>query len=142
MVNTLDSMVGYKNERYRRFGWASARIDDAINFVPARLSVIVISLSAWLLNAEAGGRALTTAIQEGAHHSSPNAGFLEAAFAGALAVKLNGPAYYGSVLVGKPYIGAAFGPVRMDHTRQACMLMCLAALVSLLMCWAISVLLR
>jgi adenosylcobinamide-phosphate synthase len=142
MVNTLDSMVGYKNERYRRFGWAAARIGDAANFVPARLSVIVISLAAWLLNAQAGGRALTTAIREGAHHSSPNAGFPEAAFAGALAVKLNCPNLYGGVLVDKPHIGAAFGPVRRDHVRSACQLMVLASLMSLLICGTLSVIWR
>lgn len=141
MVNTLDSMVGYKTERYRRFGWASARIDDAANFVPARLSVIVISLSACLLRIAAGGRALATALREGSHHSSPNAGFPEAAFAGALAVKLNGPNLYGGVLVDKPYIGEAFGPVRADHIRYACELMFLAAIVSLLICSTVSILL-
>ena len=140
MVNTLDSMVGYKNQRYRRFGWAAARIDDAANFVPARLSVIVISLSARLLNADAGRRAMTTAINEGAHHSSPNAGYPEAAFAGAMAVRLNGPNFYGGVLIDIPYVGAAYGPVRLHHVRHACELMCLAALASLLICWLVSML--
>ncbi len=135
MVNTLDSMIGYKNERYRRFGWAAARIDDAVNFVPARLSLLIISLSARLLNANSAKRAITTAIQEGSHHSSPNAGYPEAAFAGALAVKLNGPNYYGGDLVKKPYIGIRFGTAKVGHIEKACQLMQFSALIAALFAW-------
>jgi adenosylcobinamide-phosphate synthase len=126
MANTLDSMVGYKNEIYFRFGKASARIDDILNFLPARLSVLFISLATQILSG-AGVRSLKTAVLEGAHHSSPNAGFPEAAFAGALAVKLNGPNYYQGKLVNKPFIGVHFGQTKPAHIRKACDIMLLSA---------------
>lgn len=119
MFNTLDSMVGYKNDTYAEFGKVSARIDDIANFIPARLTVPVIALAAQILNGT-GRRSLATAGAEGAHHSSPNAGHPEAAFAGALGVKLNGPNYYHGKLVDKPYIGLDFkAPVIMDVFRAA-----------------------
>ncbi len=128
MVNTLDSMIGYKNERYARFGKVAARFDDGVNFLPARLSIPAISLAATLLS-RSGGRAFKTALIEGAHHSSPNAGYPEAAFAGTMAVRLNGPNYYGGVLVEKPYIGVRFGQVRNIHIRRACDLMLLSSVI-------------
>ena len=126
MVNTLDSMVGYKNPRYWEFGRASAKIDDAANFLPARLSVPFIALTAQLL-ARNGKRTLVTAMKEGDKHSSPNAGFPEAAFAGALGVWLGGPNVYHGQVVNKPVIGYRFGPVNPDHIRQACHFMMLTA---------------
>lgn len=129
MVNTLDSMVGYKNERYFHFGRASARLDDAVNFVPARVSVPIIVLAAQALS-RSGMRALKTAWTEGRNHTSPNAGRPEAAFAGALRVKLNGPNTYGGILVKKPYIGVRFGAVRIDDIKKACDLMMLCSLFS------------
>ena len=138
MVNTLDSMVGYKNERYRRFGWAAARIDDMANFIPARLSIFIISLGTRLLAAGKGRRALVTAMKDGSRHKSPNAGYPEAAFAGALGVKLNGPNYYGGVLVEKPYIGIDFGPVKVHHIKKSCELMMVAAIISLVLTWGVA----
>ncbi len=130
MVNTMDSMVGYKNERYHRFGRAAARIDDMANFVPARLSVPIIALAAGIFAPGKGRASLKTAVREGSRHSSPNAGYPEAAFAGALAVKLNGPNYYGGVLVAKPYIGTAFGGAETDSILNACQLMMLSAVIA------------
>ena len=126
MVNTLDSMVGYQNETYRQFGKASARIDDVLNYLPARLTVAVVSLVGGIL-AGRGKRIFQTAIAEGAHHSSPNAGYAEAAFAGALAVKLNGPNFYQGKRVEKPYIGVRFGDTSAGHIKKACDLMLLSA---------------
>ena len=138
MINTLDSMVGYKNRRYWRFGWAAARIDDLANFIPARLSILIIFLASRVLDAGRGRSALTTAINEGANHSSPNAGYPEAAFAGALHIKLNGPNMYGGVLVDKPHIGVDFGLVRIDHIRKACELMILATGLSGFIAWSVA----
>lgn len=135
MVNTMDSMVGYKNERYRRFGTAAARIDDVANFVPARLSVLFIALSTHLLNRQHGKRALKTGLTEGHRHSSPNAGYPEAAFAGALGVKLNGPNYYHGKLVDKPFLGERFGPVTLVHIQQTCRLMLMASFFSATLFW-------
>ncbi len=137
MINTMDSMVGYKNDRYLRFGRAAARIDDIANFIPARLSVPIIALATELLAPGNGRQALQTAKAEGRRHSSPNAGYPEAAFAGALAVKLNGPNYYGGVLVEKPYIGAAFGVAGVAHIRKGCQLMMLSAVLSMALAWMV-----
>jgi len=128
MINTLDSMVGYKNETYMEFGKVSARIDDAANFIPARLSVLVIGFAVQLLGGK-GALAVQTARQDGARHSSPNAGYSEAAFAGALRVRLGGPNYYHGRLVKKPYIGQGFGPVGTDHIKKGCELMLIASML-------------
>jgi adenosylcobinamide-phosphate synthase len=132
MTNTLDSMVGYKNETYLQFGKASARIDDFINFIPARLSVLIIALACQMLSGM-GSRSLKIAVTEGANHSSPNAGYAEAAFAGALAVKLNGPNYYHGKLVDKPYIGVRFAKTLPGHIKKACDLMLLSSFLWLVM---------
>lgn len=135
MVNTLDSMVGYKNERYLYFGRAAAKIDDVANFIPARLSVPVIAAAAQLLTGRYGRRAWRTAIAEGARHTSPNAGYPEAAFSGALGVKLNGPNTYGGRMVEKPYIGTRFGAANRGHIKKACDLMMLSALMTTVCVW-------
>lgn len=99
MANTLDSMVGYKTERFHRFGWFSARFDDVLNFIPARLTAIImatISLS-W--------RAWIFLLRYGHRHSSPNAGYPEAALAGILNCRFGGPNVYHGTLIEKPFIG-------------------------------------
>ena len=141
MTNTLDSMVGYKNQTYRQFGKASARIDDCLNYIPARLTVPVIALAAQILSG-CGQRSLRTAVCEGANHASPNAGYPEAAFAGALSVKLNGPNFYNGKLVDKPYIGVLFGRSTPGHLKKACDLMMLASVLWLLVVWGASVTIR
>ena len=108
MINTLDSMVGYKNEKYILFGRVAAKIDDIANYIPARISLVVISFAAGLLDIRKGKRALLTGFKDGRLHKSPNAGYPEAAFAGALKIKLGGPNYYHGKLVEKPYIGSRF----------------------------------
>jgi adenosylcobinamide-phosphate synthase len=138
MVNTLDSMVGYKNPRYLLFGRAAARIDDAANFLPARLSALLIALAARLTPGLAARRALVTAWREGSHHASPNAGYPEAAFAGALGVRLNGPNVYHGVLVEKPFIGKDFGAVVVPHIPLTCRLMTRTALLGCLGAWLAS----
>ncbi len=134
MINTLDSMVGYKNDKYILFGRASAKIDDAANWLPARLSVPLISIAAQIL-AKKGEAALDTARKEGRSHSSPNAGYSEAAFAGAFSVRLGGPNRYHGKLVEKPYIGRRFGPVKLSHVPKACDLMTLSSVLTLLSFW-------
>ena len=141
MTNTLDSMVGYKNQTYQQFGKASARIDDILNFLPTRLTVPVIALAAQILSG-CGKRSLMTAVCEGANHASPNAGFPEAAFAGALSVKLNGPNFYNGKLVDKPFIGVRFGNTSTEHIKKACDLMMLSSFLWLLVGWGASVALR
>ncbi|MBC2743909.1 MAG: cobalamin biosynthesis protein CobD, partial [Desulfosarcina sp.] len=128
MVNTLDSMVGYKNDRYLFFGRFSARMDDVANFIPARLSVPFIALAAQLLNGR-GRAALDTACRDGRAHASPNAGYPEAAFAGALGLWMGGPSHYHGRLVEKPTIGKGLGEARPAHIRQACRLMLATAIL-------------
>jgi len=128
MINTLDSMIGYKNDKYLDFGKVAARIDDIANFIPARISILVISVAAKILTGH-GARALQTALTEGANHTSPNAGYSEAAFAGALEVRLGGPNYYHGRLVSKPYLGIPFKQINRNHIKKACDLMMLSALI-------------
>jgi adenosylcobinamide-phosphate synthase len=130
MVNTLDAMIGYRSEKYRRFGAFAARVDDAANWVPARISVHLIALAAQIL-CRRGRTSRLVAASDGRQHTSPNAGIPEAAFAGALGVKLGGPNRYGGRLVEKPWIGAAFGQVRPADIFRARDLMVLASLLSM-----------
>jgi len=92
-INTLDAMVGHRNSRYERFGWAAARLDDAANWVPARLTAALTVALAPAINGSPR-RALATWRRDGAAHPSPNAGRCEAAFAGALGVQLGGTNVY------------------------------------------------
>jgi adenosylcobinamide-phosphate synthase len=128
MVNTLDSMIGYKNERYRQFGRFAARLDDAANFIPARLSVPFIAVSTQLLNGR-GRQVMRTVRRDGNAHASPNAGYPEAAFAGALGIWMGGPNHYHGRLVDKPVIGQGLAAARPVHVRQACLLMTATSLL-------------
>jgi len=136
MINTLDSMIGYKNDRYILFGKAAARIDDFANYIPARLSVPVIALAAHLLGGQ-GRRVFKISVKEGLNHSSPNAGFPEAAFAAALGIKLGGPNYYHGQLVSKPYIGVQFKEARTRHIKMACRLMLLSSMLWAGILWGV-----
>ncbi|MBH9982708.1 cobalamin biosynthesis protein [Bartonella sp. B10834G6] len=104
LVNTADSMIGYKNERFKDFGWASARLDDVVNFIPARLTTFIVILTSGLfINRKAAAKSLEVVIKDARHHHSPNAGFPECAFAGALDVKLLGPRIYSGKAVDEPF---------------------------------------
>jgi adenosylcobinamide-phosphate synthase len=128
MVNTLDSMIGYKNDRYLLFGRFAARMDDVANFIPARLSVPFIALADRLLGGS-GKAALTVARQDGRAHASPNAGYPEAAFAGSLGVWMGGPNVYHGRLMEKPVIGRGFADARPGHIHRACRLMLATSLL-------------
>ncbi len=130
MINTLDSMVGYRNEKYMAFGRVPARIDDAANFIPARMSVLLAALAAGLINPGRGMKAVETGFREGRRHKSPNAGFPEAAFAGALRMKLGGPGIYHGKQVEKPFIGEGFTGNSPFKIKMACDLMLLTSLLS------------
>lgn len=104
VVSTLDSMVGYKNDKYLRFGKASARLDDILNFVPARIGSIII-LIAGLITRNHFVIGVKVFIKDRLKHKSPNAGHPESAVAGLLDIKLGGPNYYHGRLLEKPYLG-------------------------------------
>lgn len=115
-VNTLDAMVGYRSTRYARFGWASARLDDVLNWVPARLTAALTVACAPLVGGSASG-ALRAWRRDGAAHPSPNAGRCEAAMAGALGVRLGGRNVYGARVEERPHLGDGRPPVRADVSR-------------------------
>jgi adenosylcobinamide-phosphate synthase len=117
-VNTLDSMVGYKNERYLLFGRASARFDDFVNYIPARLTGLLVVLAAPFLGLPAK-QSWRIMARDGRNHSSPNSGIPEASVAGALGVRLGGTNLYGGVPVEKPTIGDPFTPLSFDTWKQA-----------------------
>ena len=102
MVNTLDSMIGYKTERYKAFGCWAARIDDVANFIPARLTALLMILPSL---GKGWGRLFTFVRTNGSNHASPNSGYPEAALAGILNCRFGGPHYYFGQLFNKPYIG-------------------------------------
>lgn len=122
-VSTLDSMVGYKNDKYRFFGWASARLDDLLNFIPARLSGLLLCLGAALLPGCSGRRAWTIFWRDRRKHASPNSAHTEAACAGALGVQLAGDASYFGKVVHKPTLGDPVHPVEPEDIPRACRLM-------------------
>lgn len=111
-VNTLDSMVGYKNDRYLHFGWASARFDDVVNYIPARLTGLLMVLAAPFCRLSGSG-AWRILLRDCRNHSSPNSGFPEAAAAGALGVMLGGANRYFGRSVEKPTIGDAYLPLSL-----------------------------
>lgn len=104
-VNTLDSMIGYRNPRYLHFGKAAARLDDAANLLPARLTAMILLLAAAVLPGLSSRKGWRILLRDRRRHSSPNAGFPEAAAAGALGVRLGGPSFYAGKRVEKPWIG-------------------------------------
>ena len=113
MVNTLDSMIGYKTERYKDFGCWAAYIDDVANYIPARLTAILMVL--------ASGRPclLTFVWRNGRNHASPNSGYPEAALAGILNCRFGGPHYYFGQLFDKPYIGDNDRLLTTDDMKKA-----------------------
>lgn len=129
-ASTLDSMVGYRNDRYRELGWASAKLDDLLNLIPARLTGMLMVLAAFPLGLNSWA-ALKIMLRDARKTSSPNAGFPEAAAAGALGVQFGGPAVYFGRRVDKPTLGDADGPITLRSYRQMVGLLYLTALLAL-----------
>ena len=138
-VNTLDSMVGYKNEKYINLGWASARLDDIANYLPARIAggLIVMSVGIYRSFSPANsslstaGSALAVMLRDGRNHASPNSGVPEAAMAGGLGVKLGGPSTYGGILVEKPYIGEEVNTDYLAATERTLVITLIASFLGL-----------
>lgn len=123
MANTLDSMIGYRNQRYEQFGKTAAYVDDILNYIPARLTVLLMAVASLNPNA------ITYAIKYGHHHKSPNAGFPEAALAGILQCRFGGPNWYHGELVEKPYIGQTDRTIHEDDLRKTIWINHLATLL-------------
>ena len=146
MVNTLDSMIGYKTERYRDFGCWAAHIDDIANYIPARLTALMMVLSVPLLSRRGrGGLSTLHFIRKyGRNHASPNSGYPEAALAGILDCRFGGPHYYFGQLFDKPYIGTNDRPlttadmkkaVRVNRTAEVLMVLLVAASIVIRNIW-------
>lgn len=130
-INTLDSMVGYKNERYIKFGWASAKIDSLVNFIPSKITYLFLSISALLY-----GKSFINSCRCGLRYFfkglEHNATVTEAAMAGALKIQLGGLNFYSSAPVSKPLIGKADFPLEARHIQESINLSCLCSLLFLL----------
>ena len=105
MANTLDSMIGHRSPRYRDFGWAAARFDDLVNLVPARLSGMLFATAAVFSGDASSRRGFATMLRDARRHRSPNAGWPEAAMAGALGLALAGPRHYAEGIADDPWLG-------------------------------------
>jgi adenosylcobinamide-phosphate synthase len=110
-INTADSMIGHKDSEWQAFGWAAARLDDAANLIPARLSGLLICTVRW--------RGLRTMRQDHSKHASPNSGWPEAAMAGALGLRLAGPVSYDGEVNAKPWIGIGRASATSTDIRTA-----------------------
>lgn len=131
-INTMDSMVGYKNERYLQFGRAAARLDDVANYLPARLSALLLIVAAFLCG-ENGREAWRIWRRDRYNHASPNSAQTEAVMAGALMVQLAGPAYYFGEYYDKPTIGDAAQAVAPGDILRANRMLYLGSVLSLLL---------
>lgn len=121
-VNTMDSMVGYKNDKYINFGKCAARIDDALNFIPSRISAYLMIASAFILKMDCKN-AIKIYRRDRKKHDSPNSAQTESVCAGALDIELAGDAYYFGELHEKPYIGDDLRDIEADDIKRANLLM-------------------
>jgi adenosylcobinamide-phosphate synthase len=134
-VSTLDSMIGHLDDRYRWFGWASARLDDAANYLPARITGLLLVLSAGIVSRSwpATRQAWRILLRDGSHHPSPNSGRPEAAMAGALGVQLGGINRYDGLPIERPCLGDPHQPLTRAHIGMALTLMLWTSLTGVLL---------
>ena len=134
-VNTLDSMIGHLDDRYRWFGWASARLDDVANFIPARITALLLVFSAGIVSRSwpVMQRTWQIVLRDGGQHPSPNSGRPEAAMAGALGVQLGGTNRYGGLPIERPCLGDPDQPLTRDHIGRALALMIWTSLIGILL---------
>jgi adenosylcobinamide-phosphate synthase len=132
-VSTLDSMIGHHDEEYRDVGWASARLDDVANWIPARVTAWLIAAAAGLVlfSARAMKRSGVILLRDGHKHPSPNSGRPEAAMAGALGVQLGGVNFYGGCRAERPVLGDAGAPLSVGHIDRAKSIMTVAYLIAI-----------
>jgi len=124
-INTMDSMLGYRNEKYEYFGWASARLDDLANYIPARLTAILIVFSSFIYRKDYK-RAFKTVIRDAKKHVSPNAGYPESALAGALRIQLGGINYYFGKESKKALLGDKIVDFKVKNIKETITLMIIA----------------
>ena len=129
-INTLDSMIGYKDDRYRAFGFSAARIDDIVNFVPARLSGLILVFAAMFTPTAHPLKALKVMLRDAGKHRSVNAGWPEGAVAGALNIALAGPRRYPGRVVKDPWVGDGSARATHGDIRRALYLYVVAGLIN------------
>lgn len=129
-VNTLDSMIGHRSETYRAFGWAAARLDDVLNLIPARLSGLLLVAAAVIVRGADPRAALRTMVRDAGKHRSPNAGWPEAAMAGALGLKLAGPRRYPGYMVEDEWIGSGRAEATEADIRRSLTMLWVGCLVN------------
>jgi adenosylcobinamide-phosphate synthase len=137
-ANTLDSMIGYLSPRHRSFGWAAARLDDVLNVIPARISGFLIAAAAALAPQAQARASIRTMLRDASRHRSPNAGWPEAAIAGALGLALAGPRRYAEGVVDDPWIGegrARATPVDMLRALLIYVVACALLAATILALW-------
>jgi adenosylcobinamide-phosphate synthase len=117
-INTLDSMIGYKNKRYKDFGWAAAKIDDLANFIPARLSALFLPLASWLATKDCLN-SWRIIMRDSKKNPSPNSGIPQAAVAGALGIQLGGLNFYNHKPYLKPLIGDSINALNLEHIHES-----------------------
>jgi len=130
-VNTLDSMIGYRNDRYREFGYFSAKLDDILNFIPARIAGFLVIISAFLLRYDYKN-CLKIMLRDHDKTDSPNSGWSEAAFAGALNIQLGGPTPYFGIWYDKPTIGDEIEKLDLIHVKKSFNLLYLTSIIFLI----------
>ncbi len=128
-INTADSMIGHRNDRYAAFGWAAARLDDLVNLPASRLAALWLAIAAALTPGASARGAVRAIRRDARNHRSPNAGWPEAAMAGALGLKLAGPRVYGDTLVDDAFMGAGKREANAADIRRALRLYRLACVV-------------
>jgi adenosylcobinamide-phosphate synthase len=142
MANTLDSMIGHRDPRHLAFGWASARFDDLLNLVPARLSGMLLAVAAAFVARGRLGRSLRIMWRDAGKHRSPNAGWPEAAIAGALDLALAGPRRYGALVVDDPWLGDGRARATPADIRRALAVFVVACLIQLLSFGGLAILIQ
>ena len=135
-VNTLDSMIGYKNERYEDFGWAGARLDDVANYIPARISVLLLAISAFLIRKNPL-KAIRIAIRDGKKHASPNSGLPEAAVAGIFNIRLGGTNIYGGIKRKTGFLGDGKGALTERNINDVVWLVFITSTMTVLLSRAV-----
>lgn len=141
-VNTLDSMVGYKNEKYKSLGMASARLDDIANYIPARITALLLFASAQVLGLHVKN-SVRTVKQDARKHPSPNGGYPESAVAGALGIRLGGYNVYHGVRSFRAYMGIPYHEMEAGHIRTTIMMMYISSslfvVILVLLLWLLSI---
>ena len=121
-INTADSMIGHLNERYRHYGWSAAKLDDLVNWIPARLTAVLITAACFFVPHASPSRAWAIAKRDARKHASPNSGWPEAAFAGALGFALGGPRSYSGSVVNLPTFGDGTSNLSGSDIKRALLL--------------------